>query len=165
MSAVRDVVWALSPCGRPDPDLVLAAGRAEALGLLDLGRDGDVAREALATTAARARTPFGVRIAAGCPVTAADLPEAVDTVVVMVTDADAVVPAIASALLVVRDLDPEALARRDLLRGRRVQVSDPVTGRTLVRGEARGIARDGSLRVRDDGGVEHRVRSGTVRVG
>ena len=81
-SAVRDVVWALSPCGRPDPDLVVAAGRADALGVLDLGAGGDRAREALATTAARARVPFGVRVGATCPVTAAELPEAVDTVVV-----------------------------------------------------------------------------------
>ena len=79
---MRDVVWALSPCGRPDPDLVVAAGRADALGVLDLGAGGDRAREALATTAARARVPFGVRVGATCPVTAAELPEAVDTVVV-----------------------------------------------------------------------------------
>ena len=82
MSAVRDVVWALSPCGRPDPDLVVAAGRADALGVLDLGAGGDRAREALAITAARARVPFGVRVGATCPVTATELPEAVDTVVV-----------------------------------------------------------------------------------
>ncbi|WP_420803297.1 SDR family NAD(P)-dependent oxidoreductase [Streptomyces spiramyceticus] len=58
--------------------MVAAAQRAGALGLLDLGRDPDRARTALA--ALRGRGPYGVRVPAGCPLTPDELPDAVDTV-------------------------------------------------------------------------------------
>ncbi|MEV8021337.1 SDR family NAD(P)-dependent oxidoreductase [Streptomyces sp. NPDC086554] len=58
--------------------MVAAAQRAGALGLLDLGRDRDRARTALA--ALRGRRPYGVRVPAGCPLTPDELPAAVDTV-------------------------------------------------------------------------------------
>ncbi|QTZ96451.1 type I polyketide synthase [Streptomyces auratus AGR0001] len=57
--------------------MVVAAARAGALGLLDLGRDTGTARAALARTG---RLPYGVRIPVGCPCTPADLPDEVDTV-------------------------------------------------------------------------------------
>ncbi|MEV7414947.1 SDR family NAD(P)-dependent oxidoreductase [Streptomyces sp. NPDC089919] len=77
----RDLVVALGPFEEPRPQVVVAAERAGALGLLDLGRDAPAARRALADTAAAlpGRT-FGVRVPAGCPLGPQDLPPAVDTV-------------------------------------------------------------------------------------
>ncbi|KOG43933.1 erythronolide synthase [Streptomyces decoyicus] len=57
--------------------MVVAAERAGALGLLDLGRDAGAARDALARTG---RLRHGVRVPVGCPLTPADLPDEVDTV-------------------------------------------------------------------------------------
>ncbi|USA00227.1 hypothetical protein NCG97_05290 [Streptomyces lydicamycinicus] len=68
---------ALSPFEEPGERIVLAAARAGALGLLDLGRDPGPARAALARLG---ELSYGVRIPVGCPLTPADLPEAVDTV-------------------------------------------------------------------------------------
>ncbi|MFJ9848405.1 SDR family NAD(P)-dependent oxidoreductase [Streptomyces sp. NPDC101150] len=73
----RDVVAALSPFEEPDDRIVAAAERAGALGLLDLGRDAVRAREALARLA---RLRHGVRVPVGCPLTPAELPASVDTV-------------------------------------------------------------------------------------
>ncbi|MET7619197.1 SDR family NAD(P)-dependent oxidoreductase [Streptomyces sp. NPDC005408] len=56
--------------------MVAAAERAGALGLLDLGRDRERARAALAGLRGR----YGVRIPSGCPLAPDDLPAAVDTV-------------------------------------------------------------------------------------
>ncbi|WP_308377878.1 SDR family NAD(P)-dependent oxidoreductase [Streptomyces sp. ISL-98] len=74
----RDLVVVVSPFEEPNPGMVAAAQRAGALGLLDLGRDPDRARTALA--ALRGRGPYGVRVPAGCPLTPDELPDAVDTV-------------------------------------------------------------------------------------
>lgn len=73
----RDLVVVLSPFEEPDERIVVAAARAGALGLLDLGRDAGTARAALARAG---RLPYGVRIPVGCPCTPADLPDEVDTV-------------------------------------------------------------------------------------
>ncbi|WP_235470918.1 type I polyketide synthase, partial [Streptomyces platensis] len=73
----RDLIVALSPFEEPWERIVLAAARAGALGLLDLGRDPGPARAALARLG---ELPYGVRIPVGCPLTPADLPAAVDTV-------------------------------------------------------------------------------------
>ncbi|MGW7491700.1 SDR family NAD(P)-dependent oxidoreductase [Streptomyces sp. NPDC054786] len=73
----RDLVVALSPFEEPGERIVVAAERAGALGLLDLGRDADAARDALARTG---RLRHGVRVPVGCPLTPADLPDEVDTV-------------------------------------------------------------------------------------
>lgn len=73
----RDLVVALSPFEEPGERIVVAAERAGALGLLDLGRDAGAAREALARLG---RLRHGVRVPAGCPLTPADLPEGTDTV-------------------------------------------------------------------------------------
>ncbi|MEW1747690.1 SDR family NAD(P)-dependent oxidoreductase [Streptomyces angustmyceticus] len=73
----RDVVVALSPFEEPADRIVVAAERAGALGLLDLGRDAGAARDALARLG---RLRHGVRVPAGCPLTPADLPEGTDTV-------------------------------------------------------------------------------------
>jgi BirA family transcriptional regulator, biotin operon repressor / biotin---[acetyl-CoA-carboxylase] ligase len=62
-------------------------------------------------------------------------------------------------------LDIEALARKDLLRGEHVRVTDPVTGAELSIGTAAGIAPDGALRIREASGRVREVRSGTVRAG
>ncbi len=76
-TAGRDLVVALSPFEEPGERIVVAAERAGALGLLDLGRDADAARAALARTG---RLRHGVRVPVGCPLTPADLPDEVDTV-------------------------------------------------------------------------------------
>ncbi|WP_223838064.1 type I polyketide synthase [Streptomyces venezuelae] len=77
----RDRVIALSPFTEPNPGLVIAAERAGSLGLLDLGRDSAAAHRALAEPArCRPAGRYGVRVPAGCPIGPAELPAAVDTV-------------------------------------------------------------------------------------
>ncbi len=76
-AAGRDLVVALSPFEEPGERIVLAAARAGALGLLDLGRDPGPAHAALARLDGLSH---GVRIPVGCPLTPADLPVTVDTV-------------------------------------------------------------------------------------
>ncbi|MCX5447780.1 type I polyketide synthase [Streptomyces nigrescens] len=71
---------ALSPFEEPGERIVLAAARAGALGLLDLGRDPGPARAALARLGGPGGLSYGVRIPVGCPLAPADLPDAVDTV-------------------------------------------------------------------------------------
>ncbi|WP_234308497.1 type I polyketide synthase [Streptomyces sp. NRRL F-4428] len=88
--AARDLVVAVSPFEEPRPAIVTAAERAGALGLLDLGRDADAARRALAETGRRLGSAsgapgasagrHGVRIPAHCPLGPGDLPAQVDTV-------------------------------------------------------------------------------------
>ncbi|MET7301633.1 SDR family NAD(P)-dependent oxidoreductase [Embleya sp. NPDC005575] len=75
----RDQVLAVSPLGRPNARLVIAAHRAGALGVLDLGRERDPALDALAE--ASAVPSFGVRVPVGCPLGPRELPEGVDVVV------------------------------------------------------------------------------------
>ncbi|NUK90194.1 hypothetical protein, partial [Streptomyces lunaelactis] len=72
----RDLVVVVSPFEEPRPRMIAAAERAGALGLLDLGRDHDRARTAMAALRGR----YGVRVPAGCPLTPGELPAAVDTV-------------------------------------------------------------------------------------
>ncbi|HEY8544227.1 MAG TPA: beta-ketoacyl synthase N-terminal-like domain-containing protein, partial [Acidimicrobiales bacterium] len=78
----RDLIWVETPFHRPAPKVVVAAARAGAYGVLDLGRDADAARQALATVTRRTDAPFGVRVGPECRLTPADLPAGVDTVVV-----------------------------------------------------------------------------------
>ncbi|MFE9067285.1 SDR family NAD(P)-dependent oxidoreductase [Streptomyces violaceusniger] len=76
-----DAVLAVNPLHRPSPRLTAAAGRAGALGVLELpGRRRD-AIEALRRTARwSGGRPFGVRVRPGCPLGVADLPEGATTV-------------------------------------------------------------------------------------
>jgi len=78
----QDVIWVETPFGAPEPRIVVAAARAGALGVLDLGPDASGARDALAVVAARIGAPFGVRVDARCALSPADLPPTVHTVVV-----------------------------------------------------------------------------------
>ncbi len=70
---------------------------------------------------------------------------------------EALVPVPADAPLRLDEPMHEALARRDLLKGRRVR------SEVGVEGVASGIGADGALVVRDDSGREHRIWSGSVR--
>ncbi|MER6250449.1 SDR family NAD(P)-dependent oxidoreductase [Streptomyces sp. NPDC001584] len=81
-AATRDLVVAVSPFEEPHPAVVIAAERAGALGLLDLGRDADAARRGVAEPGRRlgAGARYGVRVPAGCPLGPGELPAAVDTV-------------------------------------------------------------------------------------
>nr|WSW62963.1 SDR family NAD(P)-dependent oxidoreductase [Streptomyces sp. NBC_00998] len=83
-AATRDLVVAVSPFEEPHPRIVIAAERAGALGLLDLGRDPAAARRGFAELARRlgGRRRYGVRVPAGCPLGPEDLPPEVDTVLV-----------------------------------------------------------------------------------
>ncbi len=74
-------IIAVSPLGRPDASVVVAAGHAGAMGVLDLGRDRVAAIRALEQL--RLACPFdaGVRVAAGFDFDAAALPPCVTTVV------------------------------------------------------------------------------------
>ena len=86
------VVLALGPCGLPNARLAAAAGRAGAVGVLDLGRRGPAARRALELASWWTRTAgadksggFGVRAGAGCQIAPEELevlaPGRVDVVV------------------------------------------------------------------------------------
>ncbi|WNV89264.1 SDR family NAD(P)-dependent oxidoreductase [Umezawaea sp. Da 62-37] len=83
-SGTNDLVIALNPFSTTSPRMTAAAARAGALGVLDLGTGGRAARSALDRTARWTNGAFGVRITAGCALTAADLPEQVSTVVLAV---------------------------------------------------------------------------------
>ncbi|MFZ3492773.1 beta-ketoacyl synthase N-terminal-like domain-containing protein [Streptomyces sp. 5.8] len=77
----RDLVVAVSPFEEPNPRIVIAAERAGALGLLDLGRDAGAARRGMAEIARRLGAGrYGVRVPAGCPIGPGELPAEVDTV-------------------------------------------------------------------------------------
>ncbi|MFE2526757.1 SDR family NAD(P)-dependent oxidoreductase [Streptomyces sp. NPDC059382] len=79
--ATRDLVVAAGPFEEPHPRIVIAAERAGALGLLDLGRDPEPARAAFAELGRRLDgRPYGVRVPVGCPLGPGELPAQVDTV-------------------------------------------------------------------------------------
>ncbi len=77
----RCLVVGVTPLAEPNAALVAAVERAGGLGVLDLGRDRHRALAALADAARWVPATFGVRVGPGCPVVPADLPAAVDTVV------------------------------------------------------------------------------------
>jgi acyl transferase domain-containing protein/NAD(P)H-dependent flavin oxidoreductase YrpB (nitropropane dioxygenase family) len=87
----RELVLAVSPCGLPNARLAAAAGRAGAVGVLDLGRAGPPARRALELASWWTRAAhgegggFGVRAGARCPIAVEELeilaPGRVDIVV------------------------------------------------------------------------------------
>ncbi|MFI9075181.1 SDR family NAD(P)-dependent oxidoreductase [Streptomyces sioyaensis] len=70
---LTDAVLGISPFGEPDSRIVAAVCRAGGLGVLDLGKGDRRAREALESVRQWVSRPFGVRVAAGCAVTAAEL--------------------------------------------------------------------------------------------
>lgn len=82
----------------------------------------------------------------------------------------AVADAVVSALLAELRAAPmpavtlaQELSARDVLRGRRITVSDPETDAPRLEGLAMGIAENGALLVRTSDGQVRPVRSGTVR--
>ena len=78
----RDLIWVETPFHEPAPKVVVAAARAGAFGLLDLGPDAARARAALDVVVGRTDAPFGVRVSELCALDVSDLPDAVHTVVV-----------------------------------------------------------------------------------
>ena len=114
-------ILVLSPLERPDPGVVAAAIGAGALGVLDLGHDPARARAALAALGHQVDR-FAVRFPDSCPVTAAELPAAVDLIIV--TDAAAVA----------------GLAPRRVL----VQVTSLVEARAAIAAGAAGVIAKGS---------------------
>ncbi|MFE2441651.1 hypothetical protein ACFXDF_06190, partial [Streptomyces sp. NPDC059426] len=79
--APADAVLAVNPLHRPSPRLTAAAGRAGALGVLELSERRRDAIEVLRRTARwSGGRPFGVRVRPGCPLGVADLPEDATTV-------------------------------------------------------------------------------------
>ncbi|MCF2530953.1 type I polyketide synthase [Yinghuangia soli] len=80
-TARRDLVLAVGPFEEPNGPLAVAAHRAGALGVVDLGRDRARALAALAEVSRRPERSFGVRVPPGCPLAPGDLPEAADVVV------------------------------------------------------------------------------------
>ncbi|MCL7377836.1 type I polyketide synthase [Streptomyces sp. 35G-GA-8] len=80
-SSLPQSVIAVNPLHRSSPRLTAAAARAGALSVLELSTgDPRSVADTLDRTVRWSSLPFGVRIRPGCTVTAADLPEAVDTV-------------------------------------------------------------------------------------
>ncbi|MEV5571935.1 SDR family NAD(P)-dependent oxidoreductase [Spirillospora sp. NPDC052269] len=77
----RDLVLGLTPFHEPSAPLTVAVGRAGGLGVLDLGRDASLARDHLERVTRRWDGAFGVRVSAGCPLSAEHLPPPVDLVV------------------------------------------------------------------------------------
>ena len=78
----RDAVLGVTPFDEPNARLALAVERAGGLGILGLGGNGATNRRALADAARWSRgRSFGVRVPAGCPLGAGELPTQVDTVV------------------------------------------------------------------------------------
>ncbi len=77
----RDLVLGLTPFTEPNAALVVAVERAGGHGVLDLGLDAGSAARELARVGRLWGRPFGVRVSAGCPFPAGDLPGEVDTVV------------------------------------------------------------------------------------
>ncbi|MFD8278528.1 SDR family NAD(P)-dependent oxidoreductase [Streptomyces solisilvae] len=72
-----DLVIGITPFGEPDARLAAAISRAGGLGVLDLGTSGRQALQAwedIGEWVADGR--YGVRVAAGCPLTPSDLPDA-----------------------------------------------------------------------------------------
>ncbi|HHO54642.1 MAG TPA: SDR family NAD(P)-dependent oxidoreductase, partial [Deltaproteobacteria bacterium] len=72
-------ILGVSPFGRPHPELIEALGRAGATGILDLGRDREVALDALGVLSRRA-VRFGVRIPEG--IEPPPLPDGIELIVV-----------------------------------------------------------------------------------
>ena len=106
ITAARDRVVGITPFREPNADLVVAIERAGRLGVLDLGmQNAAAARAALDRVRSRWGGPFGVRIAAGCPLSPADLPAEVDTILIGPDSAPGSHPAAASA-----DTQPDAAA-------------------------------------------------------
>jgi 3-oxoacyl-(acyl-carrier-protein) synthase/NAD(P)H-dependent flavin oxidoreductase YrpB (nitropropane dioxygenase family) len=77
----RELVVGVTPFEEPNAPLVVALARAGAVGVLDLGRDPERARAALADVCRWWPGSFGVRVPAGCPLSPIDLPEQVDVVI------------------------------------------------------------------------------------
>ncbi len=78
--ALRRII-AISPFGRPDVDLVVAAGLAGAMGVLDLGRDRAAALRALEQLREAGPLAVGVRVPTGSDIVPAALPPCVTTVI------------------------------------------------------------------------------------
>ena len=76
----RDLVIGVTPFTEPRARLTVAVARAGSLGVLDLGRDPQQARAALADVDRWWSGGFGVRLGAGSPLAPAELPSQVDTV-------------------------------------------------------------------------------------
>lgn len=77
----RELVVGVTPFEEPNAALAVALARAGSLGVLNLGRDRNRARAALADVCRWWSGTFGVRVPPGCPLTRNDLPEQVDVVV------------------------------------------------------------------------------------
>ena len=82
-SASRDLILAVSPFESPNARLAIAASRAGAVGIVDLGRDRPAALAALADTDRWCPDGFGIRVPAGCPVNPGELPSRVGTVILV----------------------------------------------------------------------------------
>ena len=67
------LVIAVTPFGSPSAGITVAASRAGALGVLDLGTDAAAARDALRTVAERYPGGFGIRVGARSPFTPAEV--------------------------------------------------------------------------------------------
>jgi acyl transferase domain-containing protein/NAD(P)H-dependent flavin oxidoreductase YrpB (nitropropane dioxygenase family)/NAD(P)-dependent dehydrogenase (short-subunit alcohol dehydrogenase family) len=76
----RDLVIGVSPLAEPNAAVVVAVERAGCLGVLDLGGDRDKAFAELELAGSRLERGCGVRFGVDCPVTPAELPDFVDTI-------------------------------------------------------------------------------------
>ncbi len=128
-------ILGITPFAAPDAALAVAVARAGATGVLDLGADRETALTALAEATSWWRGPLGVRVGAACPLTPADLPAAVN-LVVLATDAPWSLDAAAGAgRSVLVEVGSVAAARTAVAAG---------ATRLLARGSESGISGEAS---------------------
>ncbi len=111
--ADRDLVLGITPFEEPNAALAVAIERAGGLGILGLGHDANANRVALAETArwSRRGSTFGVRVPAGCPLAAPELPAPVDTVVLGIGSSWSPADAVRTGRRVLVEVTSLALAR------------------------------------------------------
>ncbi|WP_261576179.1 nitronate monooxygenase, partial [Frankia gtarii] len=145
----RELVVVITPFAQPSAALVAAAARAGSLGVLDLGRSAQAARDALRDAARWTPGRFGVRVAVGCPLDPDELPDAVDLVVLAprLVGAAAGVSAVAGDPGADRRWEPGELIRRGLRVW--VEVTSVAQARDAVAAGAVGLVARGN----ESGGV------------
>lgn len=77
----HELVVGITPFDEPNAALAVALARAGAVGVLNLGRDAEQARAALADVCRWWGGSFGIRVPPECPLRPTDLPDQVDMVV------------------------------------------------------------------------------------
>ncbi|GAA0613165.1 type I polyketide synthase [Sporichthya brevicatena] len=127
-------ILGITPFAAPDAALAVAIARSGATGVLDLGADRETALSALAEATSWWRGPLGVRVGAACALTPADLPAAVN-LVVLAADAPWSPAAVGADRSVLVEVGSVAAARDAVAAG---------ATRLLARGSESGVSGEAS---------------------